>query len=360
MASTSNSSTVYSNVKVPLFEGENYDFWAVKMETLFTSLDVLEFVRNGYEEPAPTEVEESSQRLEELKKKKKITDAGVLRMIQRAVTISIFPRIMRAKTSKEAWNILQQEFEEDSKRPLRGAVYSSFWRSDRGESSRGGRFGKGMGRGRNSRGRGRGANGGRWHEGASNKWCKICKSNTYNENDCWNKGKPQCHNCKRFRYIQKDYRFVNQQHASFAEGENDEGNLFFACQKAFQEDKNVWYLDSGCSNHMIGKKKAFIKINSSFGSKVKLGNGEHVEVKGKGNIGVTTKQGSKVIHESLYVPELDENLLSIGQLLEHDYSLNFENRECGFFDSKRKNDVVVKMTNNRSFPLSLNYEKKLA
>ncbi|KAI5390161.1 hypothetical protein KIW84_075471 [Lathyrus oleraceus] len=115
MASTSNSSTVYSNVKVPLFEGENYDFWAVKMETLFTSLDVLEFVRNGYEEPAPTEVEESSQRLEELKKKKKITDAGVLRMIQRAVTISIFPRIMRAKTSKEAWNILQQEFEEDSK-----------------------------------------------------------------------------------------------------------------------------------------------------------------------------------------------------------------------------------------------------
>ncbi|KAI5419169.1 hypothetical protein KIW84_043375 [Lathyrus oleraceus] len=115
MASTSNSSTVYSNVKVPLFEGENYDFWAVKMETLFTYLDVLEFIQNGYEEPAPTETEESSQRLEELKKKKKITDTGVLMMIQRAVSISIFPRIMRAKISKEAWNILQQEFEGDSK-----------------------------------------------------------------------------------------------------------------------------------------------------------------------------------------------------------------------------------------------------
>jgi hypothetical protein len=53
MASTSNPVAVYSNVKVPLCEGENYDFWAVKMETLFTSLDVLEFVNNGYEEPAP-------------------------------------------------------------------------------------------------------------------------------------------------------------------------------------------------------------------------------------------------------------------------------------------------------------------
>lgn len=106
MASTSNSSTVYNNVKVTLFEGENYDFWDVKMETIFTSLDVLEFVQNGYEEPAPTEAEESnekakesSQRLEELKKKK-ITNAGVFGIIQRGVSLCIFPRIMRVKTSK--------------------------------------------------------------------------------------------------------------------------------------------------------------------------------------------------------------------------------------------------------------------
>ena len=78
------------------------------METLFTSLDVLEFIKNKYEETAPTEAGESKEkaevsnkRVEELKKKK-ITYAGVLGMIQRGVSISIFPRIMRAKTSKEA------------------------------------------------------------------------------------------------------------------------------------------------------------------------------------------------------------------------------------------------------------------
>ncbi|XP_058778609.1 uncharacterized protein LOC131652681 [Vicia villosa] len=111
---------------------------------------------------------------------------------------------------------------------------------------------------------------------------------------------------------------------------------------------------------MTGQKEAFINIDSSFGSKVKLGNGEHVEVKGKGSIGVTTKQGSKVIHDTLYVPELDENLLSIGQLLEHGYSLNFENRECRIFDSERRSVTVVKMTSNRSFPLSFNYEKNVS
>ena len=36
-------------------------------------------------------------------------------MIQRGVSNTIFPRIMRAKTAKEAWEILQQEFEGDSK-----------------------------------------------------------------------------------------------------------------------------------------------------------------------------------------------------------------------------------------------------
>lgn len=43
--------TIYSNVQVPVFEGENNDFWAVKMETLFASLNVLDFVKKGSEDP---------------------------------------------------------------------------------------------------------------------------------------------------------------------------------------------------------------------------------------------------------------------------------------------------------------------
>jgi len=109
--------------------------------------------------------------------------------------------------------------------------------------------------------------------------------------------------------MQKDCLLQNQQHVAFAVAENSEGNLFFACHNATQEYKNVWYLDSGCSNHMTGDKEAFIVIDPSFGSKVKLGNGEFVEVEGKGNIRVATKQGCKVIHDTLYVPKLDENLL---------------------------------------------------
>ena len=102
-------------------------------------------------------------------------------------------------------------------------------------------------------------------------------------------------------HMQKDCRFGRQQHISFAKTENSEGNLFFACQKATEEYKNVWYLDSGCSSHMMRDKDAFIDMDSSFGSKVKLGNGEFVEVEGKGSIGVATKQGGKELFMILFM-----------------------------------------------------------
>lgn len=40
---------------------------------------------------------------------------------------------------------------------------------------------------------------------------------------------------------------------------------------------------------MTEDKEAFLDMDSSFSSKVKLGNGENVEVKGKGSIGVEAK-----------------------------------------------------------------------
>ena len=95
-STSSTSNTIYSNVQVPLFEGENYDFWAVKMETLFTSLDVLDLIKT---ENAQPKTEPTAAESEELKKKK-IVDAGVLGMIQRGVSFAIFPRIMRSKDSQ--------------------------------------------------------------------------------------------------------------------------------------------------------------------------------------------------------------------------------------------------------------------
>ena len=48
-------------------------------------------------------------------KQKRSRNAAVLSMRQRGVTPSIFPKIMRLKKAKEAWEVLKQEFQGDVK-----------------------------------------------------------------------------------------------------------------------------------------------------------------------------------------------------------------------------------------------------
>jgi hypothetical protein len=93
-----------------------------------------------------------------------------------------------------------------------------------------------------------------------------------------------------------------------------------------------------------------------------MGNGVMINVKGKGNIEVETKRGLKKIREILFVLELDQNLLSIGQLMEHDYALHFEGCTYIIYDEGREKLVVVevKMAPNRSFPLTFKYAKDMA
>jgi len=84
--------------------------------------------------------------------------------------------------------------------------------------------------------------------------------------------------------------------------------------KAKQED--VWFLDSGCSNHMTGNKKWFDKIDDRFTHSVKLGNDTSMTVRGKGDIKLQVQGRTQVISNVLYIPELRTNLLSVGQLQE--------------------------------------------
>jgi hypothetical protein len=46
---------------------------------------------------------------------------------------------------------------------------------------------------------------------------------------------------------------------------------------------------------MTPEKEIFLDIDTSFPSKVKMGNGAMANVKGKGNVGVETKRGLKKI-----------------------------------------------------------------
>ncbi|XP_019465377.1 PREDICTED: coiled-coil domain-containing protein 186-like [Lupinus angustifolius] len=104
MASTIQS----SSIPIPIFTGENYDFWNTKMTTFFRSQDLWDIVEEGFTTPENTSTLTVAQKKELKENVQK--DAKALFILQQALAETIFPRIMGATSAKEAWDTLKEEF----------------------------------------------------------------------------------------------------------------------------------------------------------------------------------------------------------------------------------------------------------
>ena len=49
-----------------------------------------------------------------------------------------------------------------------------------------------------------------------------------------------------------------------------------------------------------------------------------MQAKGRGTIAVSTKKGTKIINNVFCIPELDQNLLSVAQMLRNGYAVSFK------------------------------------
>lgn len=97
------------------------------------------------------------------------------------------------------------------------------------------------------------------------------------------------------------------------EEDSEEANLFMAHTDMLGIPNNVWLIDSGWSNHIIGNKELFRNLDKSKKLKVKLGDDKEIQVKGDGIVAISTSSsGVKLIHKVQYAPNLAYNLLSAG------------------------------------------------
>jgi hypothetical protein len=143
------------------------------------------------------------------------------------------------------------------------------------------------------------------------------------------------------------------ENTKFAEKE-EEVSLLMVCHVKEETQQNMWYLDTGCSNHMCGDNEAFSDLDESFRNFVKFGDNSMVSVMGKGKVIVQTKENSThTIANVLFVPELKTNLLSVGQLQEKGYEIYIKDGVCQIQDAKLGLIAQVNMTANRMFPLYL-------
>jgi transposase InsO family protein len=123
-----------------------------------------------------------------------------------------------------------------------------------------------------------------------------------------------------------------------------------------QED--IWFLDSGCSNHMSGNKAAFCELNETFRETVKLRNNTKMTVFGKGRVRLHLNDSNFVITDVFYVPELKNNLLSIGQLQKRGFAILIQSGKCHIYHPQRGLIIQSEMTANRMFLLLANFQPK--
>lgn len=86
------------------------------------------------------------------------------------------------------------------------------------------------------------------------------------------------------------------------------------------ENSNEWIIDSGCSHHMTRDKSKFLTLNEFDEGVVRFGNDSPCMVKGKG---YNYLNGKNNIDDVFWVDGLKHNLLSVGQLNDKGYLLEF-------------------------------------
>nr|KYP41863.1 Retrovirus-related Pol polyprotein from transposon TNT 1-94 [Cajanus cajan]KYP41870.1 Retrovirus-related Pol polyprotein from transposon TNT 1-94 [Cajanus cajan] len=382
-------------IPIPIFNGENYDFWSNKIKTYFTFQDLWDMIEEGFSTLEDTSSLTTAQKKELKENKQKNSKA--LFILQQVVTDTIFLRIMGATTAKEAWTTLQEEFEGSEKvRAIKlQTLQRDFELLNMKESETVKDYYSKIKEIVNQmRAYGKNILDKKIVEkiliSVSHKYDpimtmiaqtkdlstlsvaklmgsleayeqSICKRINHAEKDYRYRGKSQCFHCKKIGHVEKYCRKKNKHQANFAEEKDGEQHLFYASQDSNSETSGSWYLDSGCSNHMAKDACIFKDIDESVKVKVRMGNDTIVESEGKGTVMVETKKGTRLIADVLLVPNLKENLLSIGQMIEKGYTLHFEGDTCKIYDNKRLEIGRVKMEKRTiSFPISLRQGPKFA
>jgi len=96
---------------IPIFNGESYGFWKIKMITILKTRKLWDVIENGVTSNSSPE---TSPALTRERDDQVMKDMMALQILQSAVSDSIFPRIAPASSATEAWNALEMEFQGSS------------------------------------------------------------------------------------------------------------------------------------------------------------------------------------------------------------------------------------------------------
>lgn len=89
-------------------------------------------------------------------------------------------------------------------------------------------------------------------------------------------------------------------------------------------------------------------------SKVNFADNSVISAEGIGKVFIKRRDGVQTcISDVLYVPNMKNNLLSLGQLVEKGYSLTVENNQMKIFDVNHRLILKAPLSKNRTFKIAI-------
>ncbi|GKV06221.1 hypothetical protein SLEP1_g18127 [Rubroshorea leprosula] len=316
------------------------------MENFLRSKEYWTIVESGV--PEPTVGANVAQRAKI--EKEKLKDLKAKNYLFQAIDCVILETILNKSTSKTIWDSMKKKYQgnERAKRQQRQALQAEFesqgkenWKGrSKFVKLRPGKLEESLAPGNQKRWQNRN------YQVVDNKTQSVGKANI------------ECFRCHKYGHYHSECcaNLNRGKSSNFAKHneKNDDSSLFMVYHPKEVSKKNVWYLDTSCSNHMCGDKFAFSDLDESCQDKGKFGDNSTIAVKGRGKVTIRAKDNSiQTIANVLYVPDLKSNLLSLGQLQEKGYEILIKDGVCQVCDSKLGLIAKAKMIGNKLFPLYL-------
>ncbi|XP_050919532.1 uncharacterized protein LOC127137085 [Lathyrus oleraceus] len=294
-----------------ILNGKNWNRWSKQMKSLLDFHEILEVVTNNIHKLAENATDTQSVANEEAKKK----DCNAAYCILSAVDSENFDKISQDELAKETWNILVKYYEGGEKvkvvklKNLQRQYELMRMRVD------------------------------------ENIACYVSKVHNLVhlmkdcgetltekmivENVMWilnpRKEEKETHirktkrkkgvefyNCEKWGHLAKNdwynkYKGATkskEEGANLARQDSDdyEDMVVMAAFADDHIDSKIWFLDTSCSNQMIGLKVLLADFDSSMKSRVKLTNNISLQAKGIGNIVIHRSNGGKAMIKVIYVP----------------------------------------------------------